>query len=245
MADVFVHTVHRDGRWENTIEGENGPLPGVYATKTEAVAVGRGEARRRQTEHVIHREDSSIKERNSTATTPVTAPAERARPCRRRPPNTRKRSSRTISTAGRFPAGASHPTRLARFSRGATHRMSTHEASRRASRPRTSRSQRSRLRLTRGAVMSAGSTACSISSADSVDHRRSPAARRSGPRACLALHAGASWWKVRGPRALRARRSPPPLLLRRGRSAGTLSQLRGEALSTEPDVRRRTLTMGS
>lgn len=70
VADVFVHTVHRDGRWENTIEGENGPLPGVYATKTEAVAVGRGEARRRQTEHVIHREDSSIEERNSYGNDP-------------------------------------------------------------------------------------------------------------------------------------------------------------------------------
>ena len=74
MAMGFVHTVHRDGRWENTIEGEEGLLPGLYATKAEAVAVGRGEARRRQTEHVIHREDGSIEDRNSYGNDPVHRP---------------------------------------------------------------------------------------------------------------------------------------------------------------------------
>ena len=27
MADGFVHTVHRDGAWRNTIEGQDDPLP--------------------------------------------------------------------------------------------------------------------------------------------------------------------------------------------------------------------------
>jgi len=74
MAPGFVHTVLRDGRWENTIEGEDGLLPGLYATKAEAVAVGRGEARRRQTEHVIYREDGSIEDRNSYGNDPVHRP---------------------------------------------------------------------------------------------------------------------------------------------------------------------------
>ena len=65
MAEGFVHTVHRDGRWRNSIEGEQEPLPDSFETKQEAVETGRAEARRRQTEHVIHREDGSIGERNS------------------------------------------------------------------------------------------------------------------------------------------------------------------------------------
>jgi hypothetical protein len=70
MADGFVHTVHADGRWRNTIEGR-APLPGAYDIKAEAVEVGRTEARRRQTEHVIHHEDGSIGERNSYGSDPA------------------------------------------------------------------------------------------------------------------------------------------------------------------------------
>ena len=33
MADGFVHTVHRDASWRNTIEGEDDPLSGSYTTK--------------------------------------------------------------------------------------------------------------------------------------------------------------------------------------------------------------------
>ncbi len=65
MANGFVHTVHVEGRWENTLEGEDESLPGGYETKDEAVEAGRVEAQSRQTEHVIHREDGSIEERNS------------------------------------------------------------------------------------------------------------------------------------------------------------------------------------
>jgi hypothetical protein len=65
MAEGFVHTVHAEGRWQTAIEGELMPLPTRFATKADAVEAGREEARRRQTEHVIHNEDGSIGERNS------------------------------------------------------------------------------------------------------------------------------------------------------------------------------------
>jgi Uncharacterized protein conserved in bacteria (DUF2188) len=65
MADGFVHTVHSNGRWVTTIEGE-GKRPGSsYTSKEMATAAGRAEARRRKTEHVIHNEDGSIAERDS------------------------------------------------------------------------------------------------------------------------------------------------------------------------------------
>jgi hypothetical protein len=38
------------------------------------VSVGRTEARRRETEHVIHREDGSIEDRNSYGNDPVHRP---------------------------------------------------------------------------------------------------------------------------------------------------------------------------
>ena len=59
MADGFVHTVHADGAWRNSIEGD-APLAGAYETKADAVEAGRAEAQRRQTEHLIHNEDGSI-----------------------------------------------------------------------------------------------------------------------------------------------------------------------------------------
>jgi uncharacterized protein DUF2188 len=65
MAEGFVHTVYRDGRWVNSIEGDQAPLPDSFETKEDAVEEGRAEARRRQTEHVIHNQDGSIAERNS------------------------------------------------------------------------------------------------------------------------------------------------------------------------------------
>ncbi len=74
MAAGFVHTTQRDGRWRNTLEGQDGLLPGAFDTKAEAVAVGRLEARRRQTEHVIHNEDGSIAERNSYGSDPAHRP---------------------------------------------------------------------------------------------------------------------------------------------------------------------------
>ena len=52
MAEGFVHTVHADGSWRNTIEGA-APLPGTYAIKEEAVEAGRAHAMQRETEHLI------------------------------------------------------------------------------------------------------------------------------------------------------------------------------------------------
>ena len=74
MTKGFVHTVHRQGRWLNEIEGGDGTLPGRQETKDEAVAAGREEAMRRETEHVIHNEDGSISERNSYGGDPAHRP---------------------------------------------------------------------------------------------------------------------------------------------------------------------------
>jgi hypothetical protein len=73
MAEGFVHTVHADGKWRNTLEGSDA-LPGTYETKTAAVEAGREEARRRKTEHVIHNEDGTIGERNSYGADPADRP---------------------------------------------------------------------------------------------------------------------------------------------------------------------------
>jgi hypothetical protein len=75
VAEGFVHTVSVDGHWENTIEGQDGLVGGgPYRAKEEAVAAGRAEAKRRGTEHVIHREDGSIGERNSYGGDPAHRP---------------------------------------------------------------------------------------------------------------------------------------------------------------------------
>ena len=74
MAEGFVHTVHRDGRWMNSIEGDQGPLPDSFDTKQDAVEAGRAEARQRQTEHVIHNEDGSFGERHSYGNDPADRP---------------------------------------------------------------------------------------------------------------------------------------------------------------------------
>jgi len=41
MAAGFVHTVHRQRRWLNEIEGDDGVLPGRHETKDEAVAAAK------------------------------------------------------------------------------------------------------------------------------------------------------------------------------------------------------------
>jgi hypothetical protein len=74
MADGFVHTVNREGRWENTIEGQDGSASGSHETKAEAVAAGRAEAIRRKTEHLIHHQDGTIEERNSYGHDPTDRP---------------------------------------------------------------------------------------------------------------------------------------------------------------------------
>ena len=74
MAEGFVHTVHRDGACANTIEGEDEPLSGTFETREAAVIVGREEAMRRKTEHVIHDQDGAIGERNSYGSDPSDRP---------------------------------------------------------------------------------------------------------------------------------------------------------------------------
>ena len=74
MASGFVHTVHSDGSWKNSIEGDGELLHGTFDTKRDAVAAGRLEAERRKTEHVIHNEDGSISERNSYGNDPANRP---------------------------------------------------------------------------------------------------------------------------------------------------------------------------
>ena len=57
---------------KHEIEGD-GDLS-TYDTKEEAVQAGREEARRRQTEHVIHDADGSIAERSSYGSDPADVP---------------------------------------------------------------------------------------------------------------------------------------------------------------------------
>ena len=70
MADGFVHTVLANGVWINQIEGQ-GSFPSTWATRDEAVAVGRALAMGRETEHVIHDEDGTITERILYANLPA------------------------------------------------------------------------------------------------------------------------------------------------------------------------------
>ena len=74
MADGFVHTVHSNGHWTNTVEGDDQSSLDAFDTKDEALEAGRAEARRRQTEHVIHNEDGAIAERNSYGNDPANRP---------------------------------------------------------------------------------------------------------------------------------------------------------------------------
>lgn len=59
-----IHTVRTEGGWGNKREGSN-RVSKTYDTKSEAQAAGRETARRTKTEHVIHRRDGTIGEKNS------------------------------------------------------------------------------------------------------------------------------------------------------------------------------------
>jgi hypothetical protein len=73
MADGDVHTVHKDGSWTNTIEGGSSPAR-TFDTKDDAVTAGRDLARKAGAEHLIHREDGAIAERNSYGNDPADRP---------------------------------------------------------------------------------------------------------------------------------------------------------------------------
>jgi hypothetical protein len=70
MADGFVHTVYRDGRWINEVEGVE-RASSTHDTKDEAVRAGRDLARSKKTEHVIHNLDGKIGERHSYGNDPA------------------------------------------------------------------------------------------------------------------------------------------------------------------------------
>ena len=74
MAEGFVHTLNIEGRWRNDVERGDGLPLTTYDTKAAAVDAGRAEARRRRTEHVIHRTDGSIEERSSYGNDPAHRP---------------------------------------------------------------------------------------------------------------------------------------------------------------------------
>jgi hypothetical protein len=60
MADRgWVHTVYRDGKWVNEIEGAQ-RASSSHPTKDQAVQRGRELAKNKKTEHVIHNKDGKI-----------------------------------------------------------------------------------------------------------------------------------------------------------------------------------------
>lgn len=66
MSKANVHTTynHEAKNWRNISEGASKPVK-VYKTKAEAQQDGRSIAASRKVEHLIHRMDSKIAQRNS------------------------------------------------------------------------------------------------------------------------------------------------------------------------------------
>lgn len=64
-----VHTVPHDHGWGNKRSGSE-RVSKVFDTKAEAQSAGRDTARREQTEHIIHKKDGTIGERNSYGNDP-------------------------------------------------------------------------------------------------------------------------------------------------------------------------------
>jgi hypothetical protein len=69
MSKRPVHTVPHGGGWANRRSGSI-RVSKTFPTKAEAQAAGRDTARREHTEHVIHRKDGKISERNSYGNDP-------------------------------------------------------------------------------------------------------------------------------------------------------------------------------
>jgi hypothetical protein len=64
-----VHTVPHGDSWANRREGSD-RVSKTFGTKAEAQAAGRATARNENTEHLIHRQDGTIGERNSYGNDP-------------------------------------------------------------------------------------------------------------------------------------------------------------------------------
>ena len=73
MAEGFIHTVPREGKWVNEVEGGE-RASSSHDTKEEAVAAARDLARTRKTEHVIHNADGTFGERHSYGSDPARRP---------------------------------------------------------------------------------------------------------------------------------------------------------------------------
>jgi hypothetical protein len=69
MATPAIHTVPASGVWENKRAGEDTALS-QHETKAEAVEAGRAQAMSDKAEHIIHKEDGTIGERNSYGSDP-------------------------------------------------------------------------------------------------------------------------------------------------------------------------------
>ncbi len=64
MAQGDVHTVKHGDGWANKVEG-NSRVSNTATTKAEAEAEGRRMAIQRGSEHLVHRQDGTIGERNT------------------------------------------------------------------------------------------------------------------------------------------------------------------------------------
>ncbi|HEX2179604.1 MAG TPA: DUF2188 domain-containing protein [Actinomycetota bacterium] len=69
MPDTPVHTVPHGGEWANEREDAS-RLSKKFDTKAEAEQAGRKTAKREETEHLIHKGDGEIGERNSYGNDP-------------------------------------------------------------------------------------------------------------------------------------------------------------------------------
>ena len=69
MATPAIHTVPAGERWENKRAGEDTVLS-QHDTKEAAAAAGRQQAMRDKAEHIIHKQDGTIGERNSYGSDP-------------------------------------------------------------------------------------------------------------------------------------------------------------------------------
>lgn len=54
MPGGAVHTVHRDGRWLNEVEGQAQPIDDAFESKEDAVLAGRDIAQDLGVDHRIH-----------------------------------------------------------------------------------------------------------------------------------------------------------------------------------------------
>ncbi|ASR39810.1 hypothetical protein BAY61_30185 [Prauserella marina] len=64
MTEGDIHTVPYEGGWANKAEG-NKRVSNTAKTKAEAQAKGREMAKQRGVEHVIHKTDGTIGEKNT------------------------------------------------------------------------------------------------------------------------------------------------------------------------------------